>query len=62
MRIFTTVAGFIMNELDAIPRTGDKFIYQNYSFEIVDMDGNKIDKVIITALDPESSEDEDNGI
>ena len=59
---FTTVDGFIMNELDAIPRTGDKFIYQNYSFEIVDMDGNKIDKVIITALDPESSEDEDNGI
>lgn len=59
---FTTVAGFIMNELDAIPRTGDKFVYQNYSFEIIDMDGNKIDKVIITALDPELSADEDNGI
>jgi putative hemolysin len=48
--------------MDAIPKTGDKFIYQNYSFEIVDMDGNKIDKVIITALDPEATVDEDNGI
>jgi putative hemolysin len=58
---FTTVAGFIMNELDAIPRTGDKFNYQNYSFEIVDMDGNKIDKVIITALDPQEPM-EDSGV
>ena len=59
---FTTIAGFIMNEMDAIPKTGDKFTYQNYSFEIVDMDGNKIDKVIITALDPELPLDEDNAV
>lgn len=59
---FTTVAGFIMNELDAIPKTGDIFNYQNYSFEIVDMDGNKIDKVIISAIDPETLLDDDNGV
>lgn len=59
---FTTIAGFIMNEMDAIPKTGDKFNYQNYSFEIVDMDGNKIDKVIITALDSDEPLNEDNGL
>lgn len=59
---FTTIAGFIMNEMDAIPHVGDKFNYQNYSFEIVDMDGNKIDKVIISALDPEPPLDDDSGI
>lgn len=59
---FTTVAGFIMNEMDAVPRTGDKITYQNYTFEIVDMDGNKIDKVIITALDPDLLNDIDSGV
>ncbi len=59
---FTTIAGFIMDEMDAIPKTGDKIIYQNFSFEIVDMDGNKIDKVIITALNPDLVTDEDSGV
>ncbi len=59
---FTTVAGFIMNEMDAVPRTGDKITFKNYTFEIVDMDGNKIDKVIITAIDPDLINDIDNGV
>lgn len=59
---FTTIAGFIMNEMDAIPRTGDKIVYQNFSFEIVDMDGNKIDKVIVTAINPEIQDGDDSGV
>ncbi len=47
---YATVAGFIMNQLHAIPNTGEKFVYNQYSFEIVDMDGNKIDKVIVSYI------------
>ncbi len=47
---YNTVAGFIMNQLNAIPFTGEKFVFNNYSFEIVDMDGNKIDKVIVNHI------------
>jgi len=52
---YNTVAGFIMNHLNAIPTTGEKFIYNNFSFEIVDMDGNKIDKVIVSEIDKDKS-------
>lgn len=45
---YSTVAGFIFEMLDKMPCIGDKFIYLDYSFEIVDMDGNRINKVLIS--------------
>lgn len=47
---YSTVAGFVLRQMDRIPKTGDKFVFLNYSFEIVDMDGNRIDKVLITRI------------
>lgn len=44
---FSTLGGFIISHLNRIPETGEKFDYQGYSFEIVDLDGQRIDKVII---------------
>lgn len=45
---YSTVAGFVFNLLNKFPQIGDKFTYHNYIIEIVDIDRNKIDKVLIT--------------
>jgi putative hemolysin len=41
------LAGFVLNHLERIPEVGDFFMYDNVRFEVVDMDGNRIDKVLI---------------
>ncbi|KVV13886.1 hemolysin family protein [Flavobacterium sp. TAB 87] len=43
----TTVSGMIMTELSRIPKQGDKLNWNNFQLEIIDMDGIKIDKVLI---------------
>jgi putative hemolysin len=45
---YSTVAGFVFTCINKIPGVGDKFEYNNLIFEIMDVDGNKIDKVLIT--------------
>jgi putative hemolysin len=44
---FDTLAGFILHELERIPHTGDKFDWRGFRFEIIDMDGHRIDKVLV---------------
>lgn len=44
---YTTLAGFIIYHLQKLPKTGDRFEYKGLSFEIVDLDGRRIDKVLI---------------
>ncbi len=48
---FDTLAGFILNELKHIPATGESFEWRGFRFEIVDMDGHRIDKVLISVSD-----------
>ena len=45
---YTTVAGFVLDNIHKIPQIGDKFTYDNYMIEIVDIDDNRIDKILIT--------------
>jgi putative hemolysin len=45
-RDFSTVAGFALAVLKHIPTAGEIFKHRNWRFEIVDMDGRKIDKLI----------------
>ncbi len=45
-----TVSGLIMTELSHIPKEGEKLIWQNFELEVIDMDGVKIDKVIVRSL------------
>ena len=45
-RDYSTVAGFALSVLKHLPDTGERFRYDGWSFEIVDMDGRKIDKLI----------------
>ena len=51
---FDTLAGFIINELELIPNTGDKLIWKIFEFEIVDMDNRRIDKVLVTVTPAEN--------
>lgn len=52
---YHTIAGFVMARLGRIPRCPDSFDWGGYRFEVVDMDGRRVDKVLVTAL-PTSSE------
>ena len=45
-RDFSTVAGFALSVLKHLPDTGERFKHDGWLFEIVDMDGRKIDKLI----------------
>jgi putative hemolysin len=45
---FDTLAGFILNQLEHIPRSGEKLEWRGFTFEIVDMDAQRIDKVLVT--------------
>lgn len=47
---YTTVAGFILSKSRKIPVAGDYFEWDGWRFEVVDMDGRRIDKVIISSL------------
>ena len=46
----TTVSGLIMTELSYIPKQGEKLIWNHYELEVIDMDGVKIDKVMVKSL------------
>ncbi|MFV0471930.1 MAG: hemolysin family protein [Paludibacteraceae bacterium] len=44
---YSTVAGFVIELFSEIPSLGDNIKYMDYTIEIMDMDGNRIDKVLI---------------
>jgi putative hemolysin len=46
----TTVSGLIMTELSYIPKEGEKLIWNRMELEVMDMDGIKIDKVLVKSL------------
>jgi putative hemolysin len=50
---FDTLAGFILHELERIPHTGDLLDWKEFHFEIVDMDGHRIDKILVTVSEEE---------
>jgi putative hemolysin len=54
---FHTVGGFAMHRLGHIPRTGEHFEADGLRFEIVDMDGNRVDKLLVCRLPEEPGGD-----
>jgi putative hemolysin len=49
-RGFHTVAGFFLSQVHTIPKPGQSFEWQDLRFEVADMDGRRIDKVLVTRL------------
>ena len=53
---FHTVAGFALSTFGHLPEVGESFDYEGWHFEIVDLDGRRIDKVL--AIPPRAVEEE----
>jgi putative hemolysin len=50
-REFATAAGYVLSVLKKLPLEGEHFIDQGWRFEVVDMDGRKIDKLLVSRAD-----------
>jgi putative hemolysin len=48
---YSTVAGLVMHLLRAVPSEGDKAERPPLTFEVVDMDGRRVDKVLVRKLE-----------
>ena len=49
---YQTLGGFILDQFGAIPGIGQNFTWGNYRFEVVDMDGLRIDQVLVQIVSP----------
>ncbi len=47
---YETLSGFMMTTLGRVPQTADHFEWNTLTFEVMDMDGNRVDKVLVTTL------------
>jgi len=57
---FQTLGGFMIHMLGSMPITGSHFGWGGYRFEVVDMDGHRVDKVLIESPPEERDENEDD--
>jgi putative hemolysin len=53
---FHTLGGLAMVALGRVPRTGDVFERGDYRFEVVDMDGNRVDRILASRKNPPAEE------
>lgn len=54
---YQSIGGFVMAHLAKIPEVSEKFEVAELSFEIMDMDGNRIDKILVTRLEKDNEEE-----
>lgn len=57
---YATVGGLVMAYLGRIPREGDRFEWDRFTFEVVDMDRQRVDKVLLTIRPDPARESEDH--
>jgi putative hemolysin len=55
--VYETLGGFVMAHLGRIPNVGDAFDWNDLRFEVVDMDGRRVDKVLLIPADGSSTGD-----
>ncbi len=49
-RGYSTLAGFVVAQLGRIPKVGDTFTHEGFRFEVVDMDGRRVDAVLVARV------------
>jgi putative hemolysin len=54
-RSYETVAGLVIGELQHLPDTGEAVATMGWRFEVIDMDGRRIDKVLVTRIEGEEA-------
>ena len=47
---YETVAGLVLNQLHRLPQLGDTVEAEGWRFEVVDLDGRRIDKILVSRL------------
>ena len=57
---YETLSGFIMMSLGRLPQPTDRFEWHGLNFEVVDMDGRRVDKVLVTTLPQRASAPEES--
>jgi putative hemolysin len=55
---YQTLGGFIFTQMGRVPSVSDYFEWNNLRFEVVDMDGKRIDKVLVSSIEPKNVTDE----
>lgn len=55
LSIYQTLGGLAMHQMGAIPAVGQTFTWQGFHFEIVDMDGHRVDKMLVHPPQPAGS-------
>lgn len=53
---FNTIAGFVLHQLGHLPVAGEHFDWRGWRFEVVDLDGRRIDKILASPPKPDSGE------
>ncbi len=48
---FQTVAGLVLEELKHLPELGESFVRDGWRFEVIDLDGRRVDKILVSAVD-----------
>ena len=54
---YNTLGGFIMHRLGRIPKEADKFEFKGFTFEVMDMDGKRVDKVLVSKIETDESDE-----
>jgi putative hemolysin len=58
---FETLAGLLLSLFDRIPEKGDHVSYEGWELKVVEMDRNRIDRVLVVAPPPPDPEEEASG-
>lgn len=56
--VYKTLSGFVMSQLGRIPKTGAKFDFDGYEFEVMDMDGRRVDRVLVSKTEKSHPDDD----
>jgi putative hemolysin len=54
---YLTLGGFVMTQMGRIPRSGESFDWEHLHLEVVDMDGHRVDKVLVTPRRADTAEE-----
>ena len=54
-RDYATAAGYALSVLKRLPHEGEHFTEQDWRFEVIDMDGRKIDKLLVSKVEPKKT-------
>ncbi|MAS35050.1 MAG: hypothetical protein CL610_13655 [Anaerolineaceae bacterium] len=58
---YQTMGGFVMMRIERIPQPADQFEWNHLRFEVVDMDGRRVDKILVTRLEDNNKDGDDDG-